>query len=116
MKIMKATHDVVKTEIESGSLGGKYCKDVTGNIYYIVGVTVTDEDFYWVGINHKRQICFLPCIGILEPVDTGSIDFSMLNYLIKHEPLTIANDVKRYISSIGRDALISKINVNGVLY
>lgn len=113
---MITTKDVVKNEIESGSLGGKYCKDITGRIYYIVGVTVTDEDFYWVGINSNREIHFLSCVGIMTPVENGNDDFSFLNYLIKFEPLTIVNDVNRYIKSFKKDVLISKINIDGKLY
>lgn len=113
---MKATENVVKNEIESGSLGGKYCKDVTGCVYYIVGVTVTDDDYYWIGINRNREIRFLSCVGKMIPTDICNEDFSFLNYLIKFEPLTIVNDVNRYIKNMKKDVLISKINVNGKLY
>lgn len=113
---MIATKDVVKNEIESGNLGGKYCKDITGHIYYIVGVTVTDEDFYWVGINSNREIHFLSCVGKMIPVECGNEDFSFLNYLIKFEPLTIVNDVNRYISNLKNNVLVSKINIDGKLY
>ena len=105
----------IKDEIEYSVYGGKYCTDGT-NVFYIVGATSTDEDYYYIGIDKFRTIKFLSCVACLKVVDEYNINFSVLDYLIKHEPETIAADVKRYINSIDTDVLFTKININGKLY
>ena len=112
----------IKAEVEGRRYGGRYCVDCTNKLYYVVGAVDSGEDYYYIGINGKRQICFLSCIGGLNAVDLDDDilndninDFSVLNYLIKYEPETIAYDVKQYIAKTN-DKLFTKININGKLY
>lgn len=112
---MKDVKEEIRTEIEDGLFGGKYCVDCTGKLYYVVGAVDSGEDYYYIGINGKRQICFLSCIGGLNVVDCNVPDFTVLNYLIKNEAEDVATDVKRYISTTN-DILFTKININGKLY
>ena len=106
----------IRNEIENGVLGGKWCKDCTGNIYYVVAAVETDEDYYYVGIDRDRKINFLSCIGRIDVIENYSyLNSGMIGYLIKFEPDIIVNDVKRYISTI-KDRLFTLININGELY
>ena len=106
---------LIKNEIEGGLYGGRYCKDGL-TTYYIVGATATDEDYYYIGIAMDRTIHFLSAVAWLDVVNDEDNNFSVLKYLIKHEPETIVKDIKRYIESTRADVLFTKININGKLY
>lgn len=108
---------LIKKDIEEGLFGGKYCND-GATTYYIVGATATDEDYYYVGITKDRSIHFISAVAWLQVVEENLNDanFSVWKYLVRHEPETIVNDVKRYIDSTRADVLFTKINIGGKLY
>lgn len=107
---------LIRDEIENGEYGGRYCKDGSGTVYYIVAASSTIEDYYYIGINRQREIHFISCVGEMTPLDEAPLDFSVLNFLIKFEPECIVSDVKRYVESTGQDVFFTKINVGGKLY
>lgn len=106
----------IKKEIEEGVLGGRYVYDVTGNYYYIVGASSTAEDYYYIAINEDREIHFLSCVGKLNVVDTLPPGMTTLDYLIRLDPQEIADDVKRYVNSTGKDVMFTKLIINGLQY
>jgi hypothetical protein len=108
---------IIKHEIESGKIGGRYCLEGGGpNVYYVVAATSTDEDYYWVCIDKRRNVRFSSCVGRMDPVADQGLDFSILDYLIKHDPKSIYERVIDYINSTGSDYLFTKINIGGKLY
>lgn len=106
----------IRNEIENGILGGRWCKDCTGSIYYVVAAVETDEDYYYVGIDKDRKINFLSCVGNIEVIDDYShLNTRVIGYLIRFEHETIVRDVKRYIATI-KDELFTKIRIEDKLY
>lgn len=107
---------IIKSDIESGRVGGRYCLECGGpNVYYVVAATSTDEDYYWVCIDKRMNMKFSSCVGRMDPIDPD-INFSVLDYLIKHDPKSIYDKVVNFINSTGTDYLFTKINIGGKLY
>lgn len=106
----------IRKDIEEGVYGGRYVKE-HGQYYYVVGACATLEDYYWVRINKNREIGFSSCVG--EP---GMIVFETpesmvsLEYLLKWEAKDVADKVKNFVGSTGKDVLFTKINIKGELY
>ena len=107
---------LIKQDIEEGVYGGRYVKD-HGITYYVVGACATLEDYYWVKINKHREICFDSCVGapgdLLFEVPDEMIS---LEYLLKWEAKDVADKVKSFVESTGKDVLFTKINIKGELY
>lgn len=121
LKLSEQNRLDIKKSIESGEYGGRFCsmyESGTGNRFYVVAATKTDEDFYYVVINPQREFEFLSCVGRIYPIEKGKegLDFSVLNYLIKHEPESIVTRVRNFLKECKGDTPISKINIAGKLY
>lgn len=107
---------LIKSDIESGEVGGRYCRYACGkDQYYVVCATSTDEDYYWVGLDQQRNVHFSSCVGRMDPIEPN-INFSVLDYLIKYDPKSIYDKVVDFINSTGTDYLFTKINIGGKLY
>lgn len=106
----------IKKDIEEGVYGGRYVKD-HGNYYYVIGACATIEDYYWVKINKHREICFDSCVGVPgELIFEVPENMIFLEYLLTWEAKDVADKVKSFVESTGKDVLFTKINIKGELY
>lgn len=106
----------IKDDIENGKFGGQYVNE-NGRHYYVVAACSTIEDYYWVRINKDREIQFSSCVGVPgEVLSETPADMSVLDYLLKWEAKDVADKVKSFVESTGKDVLFTKINIKGELY
>jgi hypothetical protein len=61
---------IIKEEIESGKIGGKWCENDTKEIGYIVGAVSTIEDYYYVALTPETyKVQYWSCVGDVKPIN-----------------------------------------------
>lgn len=60
---------LIKVEIESGKIGGKWCTDGS-KIGLVVGAVATIEDYYYVVLTpDEYKLQYWSCVGHIEPLN-----------------------------------------------
>jgi hypothetical protein len=61
---------IIKEEIESGKIGGKWCENDTKEIGFIVGAVSTIEDYYYVALTPETyKVQYWSCVGDVKPIN-----------------------------------------------
>lgn len=61
---------IIKEEIESGKIGGRWCEDDTKEIGFIVGAVATIEDYYYVSLTPETyKVRYWSCVGDVKPIN-----------------------------------------------
>ena len=101
---------------EAKDLCGNYVNFFGLHYGYLIGATCGHDDFYWVYIKKDLTIGFSSCVGNPTKLDEmPNNDFSVLDYLIQHEPLSLIERVKEKFKSID-DVFFTPIYINGKKY
>ena len=61
---------IIKEEIETGKIGGKWCENDTKEIGFIVGAVSTIEDYYYVSLTPETyKVQYWSCVGNVKPIN-----------------------------------------------
>lgn len=61
---------IIKEEIESGKIGGKWCENDTKEIGFIVGAVSTIEDYYYIALTPETyKVQYWSCVGDVKPIN-----------------------------------------------
>lgn len=61
---------IVKEEIETGKIGGKWCENDTKEVGFIVGAVATIEDYYYVSLTPETyKVQYWSCVGDVKPIN-----------------------------------------------
>lgn len=64
---------IIKEEIETGKIGGKWCENDTKEIGLIVGAVSTIEDYYYVSLSPETYtVQYWSCVGVVNPINYGN--------------------------------------------
>ena len=84
--------------------------------YYLVGAVSTHEDYYYVVLDKDRELRFLTCAGKIELADVIPADFSVLLYLVSHDPNSLVQYIRNTIDTSKVDVLFTPIIINNKHY
>lgn len=84
--------------------------------YYLVGAVSTHEDYYYVVLDKDRELRFLTCTGKIELADVIPADFSVLLYLVSHDPNSLVQYIRNTIDTSKVDVLFTPIIINNKQY
>ena len=61
---------IIKEEIETGKIGGKWCENDTKEVGFIVGAVSTIEDYYYVALTPETyKVQYWSCVGDVKPIN-----------------------------------------------
>lgn len=61
---------IIKEEIETGKIGGRWCENDTKEIGFIVGAVSTIEDYYYVALTPETyKVQYWSCVGDVKPIN-----------------------------------------------
>ena len=61
---------IIKEEIESGKIGGRWCENDTKKVGFIVGAVSTIEDYYYVALTPETyKVQYWSCVGDVKPIN-----------------------------------------------
>ena len=99
------------------SIGGNVIREYHGTqCYYLVGAVSTHEDYYYVVLDKDRKLRFLSCVGEIELIDEIPADFSVLMYLVSHDPNSLVQYIRNRIDTSKVDVLFTAIIINNKHY
>lgn len=98
-------------------MGGNVIREYNSTqCYYLVGAVSTHEDYYYVVLDKDRKLRFLTCVGKIELVDEIPADFSVLLYLVSHDPISLVQYIRKTIDTSKVDVLFTPIIINNKRY
>lgn len=98
-------------------MGGNVIREYNSTqCYYLVGAVSTHEDYYYVVLDKDRKLRFLTCVGKIELVDEIPADFSVLLYLVSHDPISLVQYIRNKIDTSKVDVLFTPIIINNKRY
>lgn len=98
-------------------MGGNVIREYNSTqCYYLVGAVSTHEDYYYVVLDKDRKLRFLTCVGKIELVDEIPADFSVLLYLVSHDPISLVQYIRKTIATSKVDVLFTPIIINNKRY
>ena len=98
-------------------MGGNVIREYNSTqCYYLVGAVSTHEDYYYVVLDKDRKLRFLTCVGKIELVDEIPADFSVLLYLVSHDPISLVQYIRNTIDTSKVDVLFTPIIINNKHY
>lgn len=98
-------------------MGGNIIREYNSTkCYYLVGAVSTHEDYYYVVLDKDRKLRFLTCVGKIELVDEIPADFSVLLYLVSHDPISLVQYIRKTIDTSKVDVLFTPIIINNKRY
>lgn len=98
-------------------MGGNVIREYNStHYYYLVGAVSTHEDYYYVALDKDRKLRFLSCVGKIELADEVPADFSVLLYLVSHDPDYLVQYIRNAIDTSKVDVLFTPIIINNKHY
>jgi hypothetical protein len=95
---------------------GRFCKEFD-KYGFVCGITLGDDDFYWLIINEDRTISYSSGVGNPKYYDSDELPASLyvLNYLLDNQPEEIINIIKKSLQR-NSDYLFTKIYLKNKSY
>lgn len=105
----KSNYHLIVEEVERD--GGKYISfgNSSDDKGFLIGASTTIEDFYWVYMDSDRKIHFSSCVGGYKVMDEIPAEFSVLDYMRKHDRTSIKKIIDDFISGLKYDKMITNI-------
>lgn len=105
----KNNYHLIVEEVERD--GGKYISfgTRTENMGFLIGASATVEDYYWVYMNPDRKICFSSCVGGYNLIDDIPAEFSVLDYMRKHDKKSIKNIIDNFVQGMKYEKMITNV-------
>lgn len=95
---------------------GRFCKEFD-KYGFVCGITLGDDDYYWLIINEDRTISYSSGVGYPEYYDSDELPSSLyvLNYLLDNQPEEIIDIIKKSLQK-NSDYLFTKIYLKNKSY
>ena len=105
----KNNYHLIIEEVERD--GGKYISfgNKSEDMGFLIGASATIEDYYWVYMNRYRKICFSSCVGGYKIIDEIPAEFSVLDYMRKHDKKSIKTIIDNFIKNMKYDKMITNV-------